>query len=379
MVDLTLHDSTQVAVLKEMRVTERLLRGAGRPRSDGGGQTQIYALPDLGLAHNATRMLGGFFTGALYCWDSDEPFIPVDATVNIDTVSVYRIREIFRSKRDFIEAIGRARNAIKERSSYLWNFDVGNHFITCAGTADGKQDDGSQYLVLHASAAEFKNQCNGLYPVDDVWYRSEIQVVEDQATGRYLRYIRGTAAERFATLAHMLLEHNRLRHRFIAELVCGGRNVIEELVNIPHYGMPTANSIAIGVQWLVPGQLFLLLTGPERPLYLMKANGGGRNSVKLEGREALLYPHGLGKRSREPLELSLGSQLAVNGRCYQRGESLVDDDSLEVRELFQGTFQDDPLPPIISQIVERCPADVVARLLPCHSYSYTTERCGSRA
>ena len=38
---------------------------------------EITAMPDLGIDHNCTRMLGGFFTGARYVWDSTVPFVPV--------------------------------------------------------------------------------------------------------------------------------------------------------------------------------------------------------------------------------------------------------------------------------------------------------------
>ena len=52
----------------------------------------IYAMPDLGIAQNGTRMLGGFYTGSCYSWDSDVPFIPVDATVNVCGTAVYRLK-----------------------------------------------------------------------------------------------------------------------------------------------------------------------------------------------------------------------------------------------------------------------------------------------
>ena len=34
-------------------------------------ESMIYAITDLGIAQNSTRMLGGFYTGACYSWDSD--------------------------------------------------------------------------------------------------------------------------------------------------------------------------------------------------------------------------------------------------------------------------------------------------------------------
>jgi hypothetical protein len=60
----------------------------------------------------------------------------------------------------------------------------------------------------------------------------------------------------------MLEEYNKLRHQYFAACICEDNN-IEEVINLPHYGMPSLNSVAIGCQWFEKSSLFLLLTTPQ--------------------------------------------------------------------------------------------------------------------
>jgi hypothetical protein len=136
-------------------------------------EAEITALPDLGMPHNVRRIHGGFFTGALYQWESDVPFFPVDSTMNIDTVSIYRVNIPISSKKDFISKVNKA---IEHKGSYDWNFDVGNHFITY-GSVSGLTDiEDGNYLVLHGSASEFKNQYNGLYPHEKIGFLMKLKL-----------------------------------------------------------------------------------------------------------------------------------------------------------------------------------------------------------
>ena len=66
--DKTLGDRTQKIVLRELEVTERLLSKVATKLSTTQKTCDIYAMSDLGIAHNVTRMRGGFFTGAAYVW-----------------------------------------------------------------------------------------------------------------------------------------------------------------------------------------------------------------------------------------------------------------------------------------------------------------------
>ena len=78
MINLTINDETQKNVMKQLEGTEKLLGKVASKLSNKKKNATIYAMPDLGIAQNGTRMMGGFFTGACYTWNSDIPFIPID-------------------------------------------------------------------------------------------------------------------------------------------------------------------------------------------------------------------------------------------------------------------------------------------------------------
>ncbi|MBO4675607.1 MAG: hypothetical protein J5601_05965, partial [Elusimicrobiaceae bacterium] len=90
MVNLTINDKTQESILEHLQKTEDLLSKVASKLSNKNKKANIYAMPDLGIAQNGTRMMGGFYTGACYTWDTDVPFIPVDATVNVCGTAVYK-------------------------------------------------------------------------------------------------------------------------------------------------------------------------------------------------------------------------------------------------------------------------------------------------
>lgn len=92
--NFSLNDNTQKEILKHLEMTSKLLSKVGTELSETQRESMIYTMPDLGIAQNGTRMLGGFYTGVCYFWDSDIPFIPVDTTVNVCGTAVYRLKQI---------------------------------------------------------------------------------------------------------------------------------------------------------------------------------------------------------------------------------------------------------------------------------------------
>jgi hypothetical protein len=371
MIDLTLRDATQQALLAPLRTTEELLARAVSWVHGRECPAEIVLLPDLGLPHNVLRARGGFFTGAFYSWESSIPFVPVDATVNIDTVSIYKIRP-FGEKKDFERAVAEARQTVQLghgkslASSYTWNFDVGNHFIT-VGHTQGRLLGAGQYLVLHGSASEFKHQHNGLYPVEGNWFWNDLKQLHHRNGVRYLRYLSGKPAEQFQRLAEDLVAYNQRRHRYFADLIAGTDGVLEEVLSMAHYGMPNQQSVAIGCQWVAPGALMPLLTGPKRPILILRADQPIHNMTRTLPNFSL-HPHGLGKQSRLPLELRWTSEgIAVNGREYLPGSSLEHDPSLELRDYY-AQRSSDQTPAAICQILEKCPAQVEDWLDPLYSH-----------
>ena len=99
--DLTLQDTTQISILRHLMLTEQLLARAASKASGSEQSAEIWAMSDLGLPNNISRIHGGFFTGAFYRWQTSVPIVPVDATVNCCGVSVFRINREINSQEEF--------------------------------------------------------------------------------------------------------------------------------------------------------------------------------------------------------------------------------------------------------------------------------------
>jgi hypothetical protein len=356
--DLTIPDSTQLALLPHLARTERLLARAASRESGKSCEAEVVAMSDLGLANNPRRMLGGFFTGAFYRWEATTPLVPVDATVNVCSVSLHRVARAPTSQHEFEKLIERAQSLCARETEYTWNLDVGNHFATL-GTITGSAvvPDGS-YLLLHASAAEYKRTPTGLYPTEDVWYADAIRTVEDGE--RTLRYLAGAHAERFASLAHSLVNYNSVRHEVLAELIAGELGV-ESCAYLPHYGMPDDRSIAIGCHWLDLGTIdfYFLLTEPGEDVLLIKPDGGGRNQVEIDGADRALTPHGLGLRMAGTFAIDRDG-LSFDGEQFDCDGSVLASAKTRLRSLRE--------PELEQKIFDSAPGEVVGRFSPQYSH-----------
>lgn len=371
MLDLTRQSDVQPQLVAYLSRTERLLAKVATSLSGRACDAEIVALPDLGLPHNVTRILGGFLTGALYQWETAVPFIPVDSTMNVCGVSVFRLQDGFESAAAFQEAVARA-EAQLEGSSFVWNFAEGNHFISWSIAEEGEGGplaDG-HYLVLHASPAEYKNQFNGLYPTSGNWYSDDIETFVDEEVGdeRLLRVLSGTRAERFVRWAHLLEPLYHERQEFVASLIAPD-GAVEPVLSVLHYGMPTSTSVAIGCQWLDPNNpRYVLLTRPGAPFYVIDAADSGRNAVNLGGERRILTPHGLGVRPRNSAAVELRSKsIAVDGSTFLTGQSLRGSGAVEVRPLEPST---------LDEVLVNCPGALVGRLQQRDAYYRNRETLG---
>ena len=343
-INFSLNDNTQKEILKHLEITSKLLSKVGTQLSGTQKESRIFAMPDLGIAQNGTRMLGGFYTGACYSWDSDIPFIPVDATVNVCGTAVYRLKD----KVSVQEFKSRLDNVMANRETYLkyatthlpaqildsidlemtnkfyWNYNVGNHFVILAEQdAENSEIPKGQYMIVHASAIELKkdNLKYGLYPVEGNWYYDDIQVVRDDKENRYLRYIYGEKAVQFFELANMLQKINKDRNRYFCRAVLG-ELVGEEVINLSHYGMPTSNAICIGCQWEKDD--FTLLTAPGNDIYLVRPEVSFENTIKLQYKQITLMPHGCGvmlKNSNDTIKY-LKDGILIGNKYFKKGESI---------------------------------------------------------
>ena len=225
--NFSLNDYTQKEILKQLEMTSKLLSKVGTELSYTQKESTIYAMPDLGIAQNGTRMLGGFYTGACYSWNSDVPFIPVDATVNVCGTTVYKLNQnitvqefkkrldkVMENRETYLEYAAAylpreilASIDLERADKFYWNHNVGNHFVILAEQNKKNSEllEG-QYMIVHASAIELKkdNLKYGLYPVKGNWYYEDIQTEYADNGNRYLRYIYGKKAIQFAELASIL-------------------------------------------------------------------------------------------------------------------------------------------------------------------------------
>lgn len=379
--NLSLNDCTQENIIEHLKNTEKLLKTVATKLSKEEKDAKIYVMPDLGIAQNATRMLGGFYTGACYTWDTDVPFIPVDATVNVCGTAIYKLNKSISNE----EFINRLNNILNDRKSYLdfankhlplevlktidindaskyyWNYTNGNHFIIFA-ESDGEYGlEKGQYMIVHASAIEFKkdNLEFGLYPVKGNWYYDDIKTEYDEDSKRYLRYITGEKAKRFYDIATYLKDFNKIRNSYFCKAVLGDL-LQKEVINISHYGMPTNNSICIGSQW---EQLdYALLTAPGNDIYLVHPKLNLNNTFALDNINITLTPHGCGVKmnnSTDKIEYLDKNTLKVGNNIFSLGNSVNIGIDVSVRT---NGMNEEELDTYILNILKQCPGTVYGKL-----------------
>ncbi len=379
--NLSLNDCTQENIIEHLKNTEKLLKTVATKLSKEEKDAKIYVMPDLGIAQNATRMLGGFYTGTCYTWDTDVPFIPVDATVNVCGTAIYKLNKSISNE----EFINRLNNILNDRKSYLdfankhlplevlktidindaskyyWNYTNGNHFIIFA-ESDGEYGlEKGQYMIVHASAIEFKkdNLEFGLYPVKGNWYYDDIKTEYDEDSKRYLRYITGEKAKRFYDIATYLKDFNKIRNSYFCKAVLGDL-LQKEVINISHYGMPTNNSICIGSQW---EQLdYALLTAPGNAIYLVHPKLNLNNTFALDNINITLTPHGCGVKmnnSADKIEYLDKNTLKVGNNIFSLGNSVNIGIDVSVRT---NGMNKEELDTYILNILKQCPGTVYGKL-----------------
>ena len=345
--NLTLNDRTQKKVLRELEATERLLSKVATKLSTTQKTCDIYAMSDLGIAHNVTRMRGGFFTGAAYVWEQpDTPFIPVDTTINVCGTALYKIN----SDMNITEFRKRCEKALADKSRYDWNFTNGNHFISLCYSENNMGMQEGYYMLVHASACEYKET---LYPVIGNWYYQDI--CTERLNHRYIRYIKGDKAEKLYELAKLLESYNRERnHNFCKKVLSG--NMGREILSVSHYGMPTIHEVLIGVQ--KTEGLATLLTSPGKNVYIVK---------KIENAKNNYMPHGFG------LELPKESDFTYHKNGIQIGEKKFYSGSITIGEdaISRHSFSetDENLRKYVRKIAEINELEICAELKQICSFS----------
>lgn len=285
-------DYTYTELLKYIDETQNIATKALR-QFDKNAVFRVIDSFDLGIPYDVERLAGGFPTGVYVQWECKEPIIPVDTTVNCCTASVFQLRE--NDKVDiekFTEYLKKIKLTWKE-SSYIMNFDSGNHFITLCN-----DDCGRLYLIMHSSEKEFTKCYNGLYPIKGNWYYDKIKVFEYE--GRYFRYIQGKTAVIFSKTAQSLNIYNEIRHENIAyNLLSKIGADWDSVAHYHHYGMDNSNAIKIGCYTVDRESIFPVFTKPSYYIDLFKVE----QCSKVTPDNKLIVPHGWGKKVRSKFDI----------------------------------------------------------------------------
>lgn len=357
------NDPAHELLLPFIRETESLLLGA-LCSIDKNASCRILPAVDLGFPHDVIRLAGGFPTGCYVEWKSEVPFVPVDTTVNIDTSSIFELDD------DISESITeddfRVLRENFERSSYVFNFHKGNHFISFGRYLS----NGKPVLVIHSNEKEFKYQFNGLMPADDNWYKDKVIVHKNK--NRYLRYLSGNSAGLFIDIAKSLEEFNIIRHRFVAYLLTNNKANINGQNDYHHYYMPSRESVAIGCFPAYIDSVVPIFSRPGRRISIFKVGRGGENLINSnEGKDLVLVPHGWGKTCRENISFSIdfeSRKFSLSEREYdiKTMVSLGKDERLELRDFDDNVISNNSL---FSLMSHHCPGEVTDQIEQLASFT----------
>lgn len=349
------HDKAQAFLSSHLRETQQLLLESLRSL-DPNAECQIRYAADLGIPWDVLRLAGGFATGCVVDWKCNIPIVPVDTTMNVDLTSVFELSSAPTRGLFALTEMHRIRTTIENNSSFSWNFESGNHFISLC--RDGK----NWILVLHSNDREFKGQYNGLYPATENWYARNLRTLGHPT--RPIRILTGSAAKLFNDTSQMLRSYNRVRHEMIAECVLNGSAVVASVHHKEHYFMPTSSTACLGAYLSAPQERVVVFSEPGAPLAIFEPHGGGPNQIHLlSGGEALIVPHGWGVGlTTSNIEVTW-PEVAIDGRRHQvdLGHSFFGDQAVAPRSFksqqdFFGTISADVPGRIVREVeqVESC-------------------------
>lgn len=93
---------------------------------------RIFPSLDLGFPNNIQRLAGGFATGMLVTWQCGIDIVPIDATVNVCTSSVFKLdsfkQEILKDGVTTQKFIEKCFDDATDKG-YSFSFTSGNHFL----------------------------------------------------------------------------------------------------------------------------------------------------------------------------------------------------------------------------------------------------------
>lgn len=294
-----INDKTQQVLLPYIRETERIFESAIKKHDyRQNSYCRIYPSLDLGFPNNTQRLAGGFATGMLVTWNCGIKIVPIDATVNVCTSSVFELsnfdERFLKDRAYFYNYLSSIFNKASEEKGYSFSFTSGNHFLMIAREFHKPND--IYYLVLHSSAHELKNSYMGLYPVEENWYSSYVKhQYSSDNDNRYVRYLKDDAAKEFISMAHRFEHYNSQIHTWLASKINNDHPFPNQWIR-HHYYMPTDDSIAIGTFAEEVGTEVPIFSAYKKPIHIFKIGSDNYQVSLSNGKKVCLVPHGWGQK-----------------------------------------------------------------------------------
>ncbi len=338
-----LNDDTQRILLPYLRETEHLFTRAIRKHASHiENYCRIYPSLDLGFPNNVKRLAGGFATGMLVTWKCGIDIVPIDATVNVCTSSVFKLHHFDPNRLKDHELLNQDFSKMFDKAStekgYSFSFNSGNHFLIIA--KDINCDE--YYLVMHSSANELKESYMGLYPVEGNWYSEYIKTETNEQNGRYFRYLKDEDARYFIRMAKNFQKYNEQIHHYLAQCIEDGVISSKDTVMKHHYYMPTDNSIALGTFAEPVGEIVPIFSAPQKNIYLFQI-GANNWQIELGGEKGrvCLVPHGWGQKIDGISNIQIeGSQLTFTISGEQKTIDIHNTKHIEFPEKKLRSFED---------------------------------------
>lgn len=368
--EMLLNDESQRVLLPYLWETQKLFDEAIKKHDHSNeSYCRIFPSLDLGFPNNVQRLAGGFATGMLVTWQCGTDIVPIDATVNVCTSSVFKLNnfdpEMLKDSvatQEFIEKCF----ADATDKGYSFSFKSGNHFLIIARDKD-TQD---YYLVLHSSANELKKSYMGLYPVEGNWYAGAIKTINGEG-GRKFRYLKDEEARHFIRMAQNFRNYNEEIHRWLARKINGNQEIAESLMK-HHYYMPTENSIALGTFAEPIGTEVPIFSESGKNIYIFKI-GEDNWQVNLGGKKGnvCLVPHGWGQEIRGIKNIEFeGNNLVLDLGCRKVPIEISSKQSIDLAEKKVRSFKDGQEFLTIGKNMIQ--GTIERELIPCYEYSRNT-------
>lgn len=373
--EVLLNDNTQRVLLPYLRETKNLFDKALKKHDPSPtSYCQIFPSLDLGMPNNVQRLAGGFATGMLVTWQCGLDIVPIDATVNVCTSSVFKLNhfdlDLLNHEKTLMQFLKSCFDEASSEKGYSFSFTSGNHFLIIAQDSETQE----YYLVLHSSANELKNSYMGLYPVEGNWYAKDVKDIFGE-NGRYFHYLKDEEARHFIRMAQNFKTYNEQIHKWLAKRINNKAPFNESDMLIKHhYYMPTENSIALGTFAEPVGTHVPIFSAPGRNIYIFEI-GKDNWQVNLGGNKGnvCLVPHGWGQKIDQLSSIHINNgNLVLTVNNSLREFPISSKHHINCSEKILRTFDNEE--DFLKRGKSVLKGTIVKTLVPCFEYSATSQK-----